>query len=88
LFNRFERGDAGATDRRGLGLGLYISREIVTAHGGTIDVDSQTGDGTTFTIRLPLATDPAHGRDGHNGTDGRVDAGRSQVRGGAAPSRG
>jgi signal transduction histidine kinase len=53
LFSRFERG--GGVQRRGLGLGLYISREIVTAHGGTIEVDSQPGDGATFTIRLPLA---------------------------------
>jgi signal transduction histidine kinase len=54
LFGRFERG--GGVQRRGLGLGLYISREIVTAHGGTIEVHSQPGDGTTFTIRLPLAS--------------------------------
>ena len=38
----------------GLGLGLYISRELVTAHGGTIDVASTPGQGTTFTVRLPL----------------------------------
>jgi two-component system OmpR family sensor kinase len=63
LFSRFERG--GGVQRPGLGLGLYISREIVTAHGGTIDVDSVPGDGTTFTIRLPLAT----GADGKIGTD-------------------
>jgi signal transduction histidine kinase len=79
LFSRFERG--AGTERRGLGLGLYISREIVTAHGGTIDVDSQAGDGTTFTIHLPLAAaTPAHrtGRskpdapatDGRNGRNG------------------
>ncbi|HKG56348.1 MAG TPA: CheR family methyltransferase [Candidatus Limnocylindrales bacterium] len=52
LFRRFER-TPGA--RRGLGLGLYISREIVAAHGGTIDVDSEPGEGTIFTLRLPLA---------------------------------
>jgi signal transduction histidine kinase len=52
LFGRFER---GGTQGRGLGLGLYISREIVTAQGGTIEVDSRPGDGATFTIRLPLA---------------------------------
>jgi signal transduction histidine kinase len=37
-----------------LGLGLYIAREIVTAHGGTIAVESSDEGGTTFTARLPL----------------------------------
>jgi signal transduction histidine kinase len=49
LFSRFYRGDAG-----GAGLGLYISREIVAAHGGTIEVESEEGRGATFTVRLPL----------------------------------
>jgi signal transduction histidine kinase len=40
--------------RRGsLGLGLYIAREIVSAHSGTIDVRSSENEGTVFTIRLP-----------------------------------
>lgn len=38
----------------GLGLGLFISRAIVTAHGGRIEVQSAAGRGTTFTVRLPL----------------------------------
>jgi two-component system phosphate regulon sensor histidine kinase PhoR len=42
---------------RGMGLGLYISREIVRAHRGRIDVESEPGKGTTFTVRLPLAAD-------------------------------
>jgi signal transduction histidine kinase len=36
-----------------LGLGLYIAREVVKAHGGTINVFSRSSDGTTFTVRLP-----------------------------------
>jgi len=37
-----------------LGLGLYIAKEIVTAHGGTIEVQSSDDEGTTFVARLPL----------------------------------
>jgi signal transduction histidine kinase len=40
----------------GLGLGLYISRGIVTAHGGTIWVQSASGSGTEVTFTLPQAT--------------------------------
>jgi signal transduction histidine kinase len=36
-----------------IGLGLYIAREIVTAHGGSIDVRSSAEEGTVFTVRLP-----------------------------------
>ncbi|MBZ4416475.1 ATP-binding protein [Myxococcus sp. RHSTA-1-4] len=52
LFGRFER---GVSDRHygGLGLGLYISRQIVEAMGGTIRVESQQGQGALFTVRLP-----------------------------------
>jgi signal transduction histidine kinase len=39
---------------KGAGLGLAIALEVVEAHGGTIDVDSQPGRGTTFTINIPL----------------------------------
>jgi two-component system CheB/CheR fusion protein len=41
---------------QGLGLGLYIAKEIVTAHGGSIDVESEPGHGATFTVRLPLTS--------------------------------
>ncbi|HEY6098801.1 MAG TPA: HAMP domain-containing sensor histidine kinase [Anaeromyxobacter sp.] len=43
-----------ASDRsRGLGLGLFITREIVAAHGGAMDVESSEGEGTTFAVTLP-----------------------------------
>jgi signal transduction histidine kinase len=37
-----------------MGLGLAISRALVEAHGGTLHVDSQLGQGATFTVELPL----------------------------------
>ncbi|NIO39441.1 MAG: ATPase, partial [Burkholderiales bacterium] len=39
---------------QGTGLGLTVSRDIVQAHGGRIEVASQVGKGTTFTIYLPV----------------------------------
>jgi two-component system CheB/CheR fusion protein len=55
LFSRFYRVERGASPTSdGLGLGLYITQQIVLAHGGTIDVQSTVGEGTTFTVRLPL----------------------------------
>ena len=38
---------------RGTGLGLMVTRKLIEEHNGTIDVDSQTGEGTTITVRLP-----------------------------------
>jgi signal transduction histidine kinase len=40
----------------GLGLGLFVSREIVTAHGGEIRAASRMGEGTTITVRLPIGS--------------------------------
>jgi PAS domain S-box-containing protein len=54
LFDRFFRAEGAAHQAQGLGLGLYISRRIVEAHGGAISVESKRGRGSTFTITLPL----------------------------------
>jgi two-component system CheB/CheR fusion protein len=57
IFDRFFHSDSGQSSPgtlSGLGLGLYISREIVSGHGGTIVAQSTLGEGTTFEIRLPL----------------------------------
>lgn len=50
LFEPFRKRDRS---RAGLGLGLYIVREIVAAHGGTVSVSSEPEAGTTFTVALP-----------------------------------
>ena len=56
IFDRFWKGDRARTrkDGSGSGLGLSISRQLVRAHGGRIEVDSQPGEGTRFTIDLPF----------------------------------
>jgi signal transduction histidine kinase len=53
IFDPLIHGEDQAKASTSLGLGLYIVRQIVTAHGGTITVASSTGEGTTFTVRLP-----------------------------------
>jgi len=52
IFERFERA-VGSSNISGLGLGLYISRQIIEAHGGFIRLESELGKGSTFTIELP-----------------------------------
>ena len=58
LFQRFSRG-VSARNYGGLGLGLYISRSILEAHGGGIAVDSVPGQGATFRLHLPLERETA-----------------------------
>ncbi|MBK9030899.1 MAG: tetratricopeptide repeat protein [Myxococcales bacterium] len=54
LFEKFTQG-AGAAKHGGLGLGLYLCREIVRQHGGAIWVESELGRGACFSVRLPVA---------------------------------
>ena len=55
LFQRFFRaGNVQGTNIAGFGIGLYVVHEIVSRHGGEIEVASVPGEGSTFTVRLPL----------------------------------
>jgi PAS domain S-box-containing protein len=70
LFTRFYRaGNVEAEQISGLGIGLYVVKEIVTLHGGTITVESVEGVGSTFTVCLPLSEH----------TDAQDEQGASQV---------
>jgi signal transduction histidine kinase len=75
LFQRYRRGDA-VRERGGLGLGLYVARHLIEAHGGTLRAHGNPGSGCEFVFELPL-------RAGY--TVGHEPAG---ARGGAAPRRG
>ena len=53
VFDRFWRADKSRSDRVHSGLGLAITKQLIQAHGGTIDVQSDAGKGATFIIQLP-----------------------------------
>jgi signal transduction histidine kinase len=57
VFDRFYQADS-AREGRGAGLGLAIARGLARAHGGSIDLRSSPGHGSTFTVHLPLAAEP------------------------------
>lgn len=77
IFDPFRRAGDAKAKTGGLGLGLFISRQIALAHGGDVSVDSSEGDGTTFHVVLPRAPAPARPSDS--------DAGRPLVTGDGEP---
>jgi PAS domain S-box-containing protein len=57
LFQQFYRAiNVDAQEIQGMGIGLYVVKEIVALHGGEIKVESREGEGSTFTVSLPLYT--------------------------------
>jgi signal transduction histidine kinase len=62
IFERYSRGSAGTNGRvRGMGLGLYLAKNFVEAHGGRIGVESIPGHGATFWFELPCIEEQASG---------------------------
>ena len=59
---------------KGTGLGLAVTRKIIQEHGGTLEVASEVGEGTSFTVSLPCLMD------GDNGTGNAHDRGRRGVK--------
>lgn len=57
IFERFERAGANKTIS-GLGIGLFITKKIVEGHTGKVEVQSSPGEGSTFTLKLPMDLDP------------------------------
>ncbi len=59
LFEKFSRGDGGKVNAGGSGLGLYLAKEIVLAHGGTVWAESPgVGQGSSFIVELPEVASP------------------------------
>jgi signal transduction histidine kinase len=54
VFEPFYRGNQGRRFKQGMGLGLSIARDLIEAHGGRINLESNPGEGSLFTIHLPL----------------------------------
>jgi signal transduction histidine kinase len=91
VFDRFFQGHrprSVPSEKRGTGLGLSICQAIVQAHDGTIEVDSEVGVGTCFTVRLPMGEERPNGSpvpsDAHHRDDSTV--GRVAKRSATAPS--
>lgn len=68
IFERFHRVSTGLRhDVKGTGLGLSIVQHIVAAHGGYVSLESAVGEGSAFTIHLPVGWEPKNTERGHHG---------------------
>jgi signal transduction histidine kinase len=56
IFEPFYRGGSHLLYPEGMGLGLAITHDLVVAHGGRLDLESNPGSGSSFTIRLPVTS--------------------------------
>ena len=57
VFNRFDRvTEAGVRGEAALGLGLPLTQQFIEAHGGTVELESRKGEGTTVTLTIPRGT--------------------------------
>jgi signal transduction histidine kinase len=56
IFEEFQQTDVGAKEREGTGLGLALSKMLIELHGGRIWVESELGNGSTFTFALPVGS--------------------------------
>jgi signal transduction histidine kinase len=58
IFEEFQQADSSATKKKGgTGLGLSIARRIIEMHGGRIWVDSKIGEGSVFSVEIPVAVE-------------------------------
>ncbi len=58
IWERFYRTNTSKTFAKGSGLGLSIAKELVEMHGGKLEVESEVGKGSTFTMQMPLEALP------------------------------
>jgi heavy metal sensor kinase len=81
VFERFYRGDPARSSRvKGVGLGLSLVKWIADRHGASIDVDSQIGQGSTFTVTLPMRSVPSTQRHARSPAQHDRNRGRNEDR--------